>query len=53
MANYKRAQEILRDEQAAIYIMDPQLITSLDKKISGFVYYPLSYINFAKMDIGE
>ena len=53
VANYKRAQEILRDEQAAIYIMDPKLITSFDKKISGFEYYPLSYINFAKIDIGE
>lgn len=51
--NYKRAQEILRDKQAAIYIMDPELITSLDKKISGFEYYPLPYINFAKMKIGE
>lgn len=51
--NYKRAQEILRDEQAAIYIMDPELITSMDKKISGFEYYPLPYINFAKMNIGE
>lgn len=53
VANYKEAQEILRDRQAAIYIMDPELITSLDKKISGFEYYPLSYINFAKMKIGE
>lgn len=51
--NYKKAQEVLRDKQAAIYIMDPKLITSLDKKISGFEYYPLPYINFAKMNIGE
>lgn len=51
--SYKKAQEILRDKQAAIYIMDPKLITSLDKKISGFEYYPLPYINFAKMNIGE
>ncbi|WP_291259816.1 ABC transporter substrate-binding protein [Fusobacterium sp.] len=51
VANYKKAQEILRDKQAAIYIMDPKLITTLDKKISGFEYYPLSYINFSKLDI--
>lgn len=51
--NYKSAQEILRKKQAAIYIMDPELITSLDKKITGFEYYPLPYINFAKMNIGE
>lgn len=53
VANYKKAQEILRDKQAAIYIMDPKLITTLDKKISGFEYYPLSYINFSKMNIEE
>lgn len=53
VANYKRAQEILREKQAAIYIMDPELITSLDKKIKGFEYYPLPYINFSKMSIGE
>ena len=51
--NYKKAQEILREKQAAIYIMDPELITSFDKKISGFEYYPLPYINFAKIKIGE
>ena len=51
--NYKKAQEILRDKQAAIYIMDPNLITTLDKKISGFEYYPLPYINFSKMSIGD
>ncbi|WP_291256341.1 ABC transporter substrate-binding protein [Fusobacterium sp.] len=53
VTNYKKAQEILRDKQAAIYIMDPKLITTLDKKISGFEYYPLSYINFSKMNIEE
>lgn len=51
--NYKRAQEILRDEQAAIYIMDPELITSLDKRIKGFEYYPTPFINFANMSFGD
>ena len=51
--NYKRAQEILRDEQAAIYIMDPELITSLNKKIEGFEYYPTPFINFANMNFGD
>ena len=27
--------------------MDPELITAMDKNIEGFVYYPLSFINFA------
>lgn len=51
--NYKKAQEILRDEHVAVYIMDPKLITAMDKNIEGFVYYPLSFINFAKLSIGE
>lgn len=51
--NYKKAEEILRDQQAAIYIMDPELITTLDKKINGFEYYPTPFINFANMSFGE
>lgn len=51
--NYKRAQEILRENNVAVYIMDPELITAMDKNIEGFVYYPLSFINFAKLSIGE
>lgn len=51
--NYKKAQEILRDEQAAIYIMDPELMTSLKKNIKGFEYYPTPFINFANMSFGE
>ena len=52
-ANYKKAQEILRDQQAAIYIMDPELMTSLDKRIKGFEYYPTPFINFANMSFGD
>ena len=51
--NYKRAQEIIRDQQAAIYIMDPELMTSLDKRIKGFEYYPTPFINFANMSFGD
>ena len=51
--NYKKAEEILRDQQAAIYIMDPELITTLNKKINGFEYYPTPFINFANMSFGE
>lgn len=50
---YKEAQRILRDENVAVFIMDPELITAMDKNINGFIYYPLSYINFAKLSIGE
>lgn len=51
--DYKKAQEILRADHVAVYIMDPKLITAMDKNIEGFVYYPLSFINFAKLSIGE
>lgn len=51
--DYKKAQEILRADHVAVYIMDPKLITAMDKNIDGFVYYPLSFINFAKLSIGE
>lgn len=51
--NYKKAQEILREQQAAIYIMDPELMTSLKKEINGFEYYPTPFINFANMNFGE
>ena len=50
---YKEAQRILRDENVAVFIMDPELITAMNKNINGFIYYPLSYINFAKLSIGE
>lgn len=50
---YKEAQRILRDENVAVFIMDPELITAMDKNINGFIYYPLSYINYAKLSIGE
>lgn len=50
---YKEAQRILRDENVSVFIMDPKLITAMDNDINGFIYYPLSYINFSKLSIGE
>ena len=50
---YKEAQRILRDENAAIFIMDPELITAMNKNINGYVFYPLSFTNFAKISIGD
>ncbi len=50
---YKEAQRILRDENVAVFIMDPELITAVNKNINGYVFYPLSFTNFAKISIGD
>ena len=50
---YKEAQKILRDENVAVFIMDPELITAVNKNINGYVFYPLSFTNFAKISIGD
>ena len=47
--NYKEAQKILSEEQAAIFLMDPNIITATEKGIEGFEFYPLPYFNFAKL----
>ena len=50
---YKEAQRILRDENVAVFIMDPKLITAVNKNIDGYVFYPLTFTNFAKISIGD
>ena len=50
---YKETKKILRNENAAIFIMDPELITAMNKNINGYVFYPLSFTNFAKISIGD
>ena len=47
--NYKEAQKILSEEQAAIFLMDPNIIIATEKGIEGFQFYPLPYLNFAKL----
>jgi len=47
--NYKEAQKILSEEQAAIFLMDPNIIIATEKGIEGFEFYPLPYLNFAKL----
>ncbi|MHA7964462.1 ABC transporter substrate-binding protein [Paenibacillus sp. CAU 1782] len=38
---YKKAQTILADDAAAIYIMDPNTNVALNKKLAGYKQYPL------------
>lgn len=47
--NYKEAQKILAEEQAAIFLMDPDTIIATEKGIEGFEFYTLPYLNFAKL----
>ncbi len=47
--NYKEAQKILAEEQAAIFLMDPNTIIATEKGLEGFEFYPLPYFNFAKL----
>ncbi|GAB7056298.1 MULTISPECIES: ABC transporter substrate-binding protein [unclassified Paenibacillus] len=38
---YKKAQTILTEDAAAVYIMDPNLNVALNKKLAGYKQYPL------------
>ncbi|MUT67618.1 ABC transporter substrate-binding protein [Paenibacillus sp. NEAU-GSW1] len=38
---YKKAQTILTQDAAAVYIMDPNLNVALNKKLAGYKQYPL------------
>lgn len=51
--NYKKAQQILVNEAASVYIMDPTFIVAHSKNISGYTSYATPYINFAKLKFGE
>ena len=42
---HKEAQKILAEEQAAIFLMDPNTIIATEKGIEGFEFYPLPYFN--------
>ena len=50
---YKKAQQILADEIASVYIMDPTFIVAYSKDITGYTKYPISYINFSKLKFSE
>ena len=38
---YHQLQEILADDAAAIYIMDPPTLVALNNKLQGFTFYPI------------
>lgn len=50
---YKRAQEILNEEAAAVYIADYQLIWAMDKNLEGQKMYPFWFHDMSEMKFTE
>ena len=48
-ALYKQAEKILSDDAANVYLMDPNDLTVINKKLSGYIFYPLFVIDLAKI----
>ena len=48
-ALYKQAEKILSDDAANVYLMDPNDLTVISKKLDGYVFYPLFVIDLAKI----
>lgn len=46
---YKKAEKILSDDAANVYLMDPNELTVISKKLGGYVSYPLFVIDLAKI----
>ena len=38
--NYKKAQMILAEDAAAVYIEDPAIFVAVSKKFGGYTFYP-------------
>ena len=46
---YKQAEKILSDDAANVYLMDPNELTVINKKLGGYISYPLFVIDLAKI----
>ena len=46
---YKQAETILSENAANVYLMDPNELTVINKKLGGYVSYPLFVIDLAKI----
>lgn len=49
---YEKAFEILKKENASVFIMDMETIVAA-KKIEGYVNYKIPYVNFSVLKFGE
>src|SRR5699024_1899896 len=50
VALYERAQEILAEEAAAVYIADYQFIWALDPQLEGMKYYPFYFHDMSEVN---
>ena len=48
-ALYKQAEKMLSDDAANVYLMDPNDLTVISKKLDGYIFYPLFVIDLAKI----
>lgn len=46
---YKRCQQILTDEAAAAFLVDPHLFVACRKDLKGFSFYPVTFYDFSKL----
>lgn len=46
---YKQAEKILSDQAANVYLMDPNDLTVISKKLDGYIFYPLFVIDLSKI----
>ena len=48
---YNKAWNILLNESASVFILDPTNLVVCDKNIKGFTPYTISFIDFSKLVI--
>lgn len=44
---YKQAQQILTEDAASVYLQDPAKLAAINKKFTGFLFYPVYVIDMA------
>lgn len=48
-AAYKRAQEILAQDVAGIFVMDPEQLAAMRREIKGWAHYPIYVVDAARL----
>ncbi len=49
VTDYKKLQKILTEDSAAVYIADPSLMVAVNKKLSGYTFYPVYVQDMSKV----
>ena len=47
--DYKRCQEILAEQAAAVFICDPNLVVACRKDLKGYTFYPVTFHDMSKL----